>query len=231
MAGSVGRNRLATDLDTIADILLRRRTTIRSLAFAVGMCKSTVHNWVKRGILRSHSNAIKPTLNEANKRQRLMFCLDQVEASSVPSNPTFKSLKNVLHIDEKWFFMTKTSQKYYLTEDEEPYRTCQSKRFITKIMFLGVVGRPVFSDDGEVLWDGKVGIFPLVESVEAKRKSKIGRQVLWKPNQCAVLQKKCLKTCCCTRSYLPYKKSGHTFYPRKLLSNKIMIGHTFLGMI
>ncbi|VFQ97172.1 unnamed protein product, partial [Cuscuta campestris] len=39
-------------------------------------------------------------------------------------------------------------------------------------MFLGVVGRPIISDEGEVLWDGKVGIFPFVESVEAKRKSK-----------------------------------------------------------
>ncbi|VFQ75508.1 unnamed protein product [Cuscuta campestris] len=128
MAGNVGRKRAALDFESITLIPLRRRTTIRSLASSVGISKSTVHNWVKRSILRSHTNAIKPTLNDANRRQRLIFCLQQLEETSIPSNPTFKGFKNVLHIDEKWFFMTKTSQRYYLTPDEdELHRTCQSK--------------------------------------------------------------------------------------------------------
>ena len=33
----------------------------------------------------------------------------------------------------------------------------QSKRYITKVMFLPAVARPIFAADGSVLFDGKVG--------------------------------------------------------------------------
>ncbi|VFQ83711.1 unnamed protein product [Cuscuta campestris] len=69
--------------------------------------------------------------------------------------------------------MTKTSQRFYLLPEEvDPYRTCKSKRFITKVMFLCVVGKSLFDDNGVVLWDGKIGIFHFTETVEAKRRSK-----------------------------------------------------------
>ncbi|VFQ91330.1 unnamed protein product [Cuscuta campestris] len=150
-----GRKRVSIDIETIGNTPLAQRTTI------------------KRGLLRSHSNAIKPFLTDENMLNRLQFCFNQLEPTSIPCNPRFKTFHNVLHMDEKWFFMSKTSQKYYLTNDEmDPYRTCKSKRFITKVMFLCVVGRPFISENGEILWDGKIGIFPFVETVAAKRKSK-----------------------------------------------------------
>ncbi|VFR00938.1 unnamed protein product [Cuscuta campestris] len=124
-------------------------------------------------MLRSHSNAIKPYLSDANKISRLRFCLDQVDPYTMPMHPRFKTFENVLHIDEKWFFMSKTSQKFYLLPDElDPYRACKSKRFIAKVMFLCVVGRPLFGENQEVLWDGKIGIFSFTENLRAKRKSK-----------------------------------------------------------
>ncbi|VFQ96364.1 unnamed protein product [Cuscuta campestris] len=161
------------DLQVVADTPLRKRTNLRALAAAIGKPKSTVHEWVKRGMLRSHSNAIKPYLTEANKISRLRFCLDQIEPHTIPNSPAFKSFHNVLHIDEKWFFMSKTSQKFYLLpEEEDPYRACKSKRFIAKVMFLCVVGRPLFGENKELLRDGKVGIFHFTEKMQAKRKSK-----------------------------------------------------------
>ena len=52
--------------------------------------------------------------------------------------------------------MTKASDRYYLLPDEdEPYRACKSKRFITKVMFMCAVSRPVFSLDGQTKFDGK----------------------------------------------------------------------------
>ncbi|KAJ0034614.1 hypothetical protein Pint_26432 [Pistacia integerrima] len=52
-------------------------------------------------------------------------------------------MENIIHVDEKWFYMTKQSEKYYLLPDEdEPLRTCKSKTFITKVMFLAAVTRP-----------------------------------------------------------------------------------------
>ena len=84
-------------------------------------------------------------------------------------------MHNIVHIDEKWFFMTKTTDRYYLLPDEdEPYRACKSKRFITKVMFMCAVCRPVFGPDGQTKFDGKLGIFPFTEVVPAKRKSKNG---------------------------------------------------------
>ncbi|XP_058211657.1 uncharacterized protein LOC131323836 [Rhododendron vialii] len=38
----------------------------------------------------------------------------------------FKSMYNYVHIDEKWFYMTKEAERYYLLpEEEEPHRTCK----------------------------------------------------------------------------------------------------------
>ena len=72
-----------------------------------------------------------------------------------------------------WFYMTKTSDRYYLLPDEiESYRACKSKRFITNVMFMCVVCRPQIAGDGEVTFDGKIGIFPFTTMEPAKRKSK-----------------------------------------------------------
>ncbi|CAH9069359.1 unnamed protein product [Cuscuta europaea] len=167
-----GRKRIEFDLSQVSQIPLHKRTTIRSLAAATSISKSSVHRLVQSGNIRRHTNAIKPFLSDANKLQRLKFCLSQIE-KSVPQKPTFQTFQNVIHIDEKWFFMTKISQRLYMRlEDADPHRVCKSKRFITKVMSLGTVGRPLFSESGEVIWDGKIGMFPFVEQVTAKRRSK-----------------------------------------------------------
>ncbi|CAH9128742.1 unnamed protein product [Cuscuta epithymum] len=57
-------------------------------------------------------------------------------------------------------------------QEHDPHRVCKSKRFITKVMSLGAVGRPLFSENDDVLRDGKIGIFPFVEKVAATRKGK-----------------------------------------------------------
>ncbi|VFQ73407.1 unnamed protein product [Cuscuta campestris] len=126
IAGNSVRKRAVTDLKVVADTPLRKRTNLRALAAAIGKPKSTVHEWVKRGMLRSHSNAIKPYLTDANKITRLRFCLDHVDPYNMGSMPKFKTFNNVLHIDEEWFFMSKTSQRFYLLPDEaDPYRACK----------------------------------------------------------------------------------------------------------
>jgi hypothetical protein len=78
-------------------------------------------------------------------------------------------------IDEKWFFLTRKSERYYLLPDEdEPLRTCRSKNNIPKLMFLCVTARPRF-ENGVCTFDGKIGCFPLVTYERAKRSS-INRQ-------------------------------------------------------
>ena len=59
-------------------------------------------------------------------------------------------MQNIVHIDEKWFYMSKKKETYYLHPwEEEPLRTCQNKNFIEKVMFLAAMTRPRFDDEGK----------------------------------------------------------------------------------
>ena len=85
----------------------------------------------------------------------------------------FKGLFDVVFIDEKWFYLTRKSKRYYLLpdEDEPLLRTCRSKNSIPKIMFLTVTARPRFNSEGVCTFDGKIGCFRLVKFERAKRRS------------------------------------------------------------
>jgi hypothetical protein len=90
----------------------------------------------------------------------------------MPHDPRFNSMHNIVFIDEIWFYMTKKSTNYYLLPDEdEPHRTCKSKKFIGKVMFLAAVARPRFDDERNGTFSGKIGIFPFVTEQLAKRTS------------------------------------------------------------
>ena len=98
---------------------------------------ATLFRLLKSGSIRRHSNSIKPFLKEENKRSRLRFCISMLDESSIPHDAIFVGMYNIIHIDEKWFYMTKKSENYYLLPDEDdPMRTCKSKNFIGKVMFL-----------------------------------------------------------------------------------------------
>ena len=150
---------------------LSQRSTIRSLSAAINVPKSTLHRKFKQGQLRRHSNAIKPLLTDANKLQRTEFALSMLIPGTNP--PKFQEMLDCVHVDEKWFYLTKTKATYYLCPDEpEPLRTCKSKRFIEKVMFLAAVARPRFDHSRNKFFDGKVGIWPFVVREPAQRKSK-----------------------------------------------------------
>jgi hypothetical protein len=165
-----GRKRIEIDPNQIREVPLRKRRTIRSLAWALNTNPTSVFRLLKKGIIRRHSNSIKPFLKEENKRSRMEFCLSMLEG--IPHDPMFKSMHNIIHIDEKWFYLTKKSENYYLLPDEdEPHRTCKSKNFIAKVMFLVAQARPRFDAQGNEIFDGKIGIFPFVTKEPAKRTS------------------------------------------------------------
>ncbi|KAL7601440.1 hypothetical protein Lser_V15G26026 [Lactuca serriola] len=170
----VGRKRVQINLNQVSEIPLRRRSNIRSLAKSLNVSKSTLHRRIKEGVLRTHTNAIKPTLTHENRRAMLEYCLSKITLSSLFSPiPTFHDMFNVVHIDEKWFYMSKPSKRYYLVPGEdEPLRTCKSKKFITKIMFLAAVARPIYDSSGNEVFSGKIGIYPFTTLEPAKHSSK-----------------------------------------------------------
>ncbi|XP_057809424.1 uncharacterized protein LOC131023803 [Salvia miltiorrhiza] len=97
------RKRVEIDLQLISTLELSKRSTIRRLASGISCSKSTVGQWISKGLIRAHTSAIKPDLTTPNKLLRL---------------------------------------------------------------------RPLIAEDGTVLFDGKIGIFPFTEYVPAKRNSK-----------------------------------------------------------
>ncbi|XP_058725786.1 uncharacterized protein LOC131597088 [Vicia villosa] len=102
----------------------------------------------------------------------LRYCLSMLEESSIPYDPMFKSMNNIVHIDEKWFYMSQKTKNYYLLANEDdPYRTCKNKNYITKVMFLVAVAKPRFDDDGKETFSGKIGMWPLVYEEQARRSS------------------------------------------------------------
>ncbi|XP_057790781.1 uncharacterized protein LOC131007886 [Salvia miltiorrhiza] len=171
--GATRKKRIQVDIELIQSLDLQKRSTIRRLAVGINQSKSTVWRWVNKGLIRAHSSAIKPDLTAPNKLLRLRFSLEALEFDHIMSAVKFKTMDNTIHVDEKWFYITKASNRFYLTPGEgDPHRTCKSKAFIKKVMFVCAVCRPVFSDSGECLFDGKIGIFPLIEQLPAKRNSK-----------------------------------------------------------
>ena len=137
------------------------------------MSQTMVCRGKKNKVIKRHTNAIKPTLNENNKLHRLSFALSKCEYNEQNDQFKFKPITNVVHIDEKHFYLTRETQSYYLAPGEvEPHRECQSKRFIPKIMFMCAVTKPIFTTEGDVFFDGKIGIWPFITQEPAKRSSK-----------------------------------------------------------
>lgn len=164
-----GRKKKYDDIaDRIKLVPLRKRSNIRSVSKAISIPKSTVMRALQSGEIKRHSSSVKPLLTDVNRMDRLSFCLSFVDKVT----HAFEAMDNRIHIDEKWFYLTRENQTYYLATDEElPYRAVKSKRFITKVMFMAAVMRPVI-ENGVVVFDGKLGIWPFVTTEPAQRTSK-----------------------------------------------------------
>ena len=82
-------------------------------------------------------------------------------------------MDNIVHIDEKWFYLTRENNTYYLLPDEpQPMCTTKNKSCIAKVMFLTAVAKPRYGEGGEVTFDGKIGTWTFVVESPAKNKSR-----------------------------------------------------------
>ena len=82
---------------------------------------------------------------------------------------TLRDMMDVLHIDEKWFYLTKISKRCYLgVQESEPHRIMRSKRYFAKVMFLAAVACPRWNTTTNRQFDGKIGIWPFTMMENAK---------------------------------------------------------------
>ena len=85
---------------------------------------------------------------------------------TLPNEPKFIEMDNIIHMDEKFFNLTSKDMKYYmLPEEEDPHRTVHNKNSIGKVMILAAVGRPMYDDAGNCIFDGKIGVWAFVRKV------------------------------------------------------------------
>lgn len=124
------------ELQRVKDIPLAQRGSIRALATAVGIPKTTLYELLKEEG-NPVINAIKPSLTHKNKLERLRYCMEKVRP-----NGLFGDLFNVVHINMKWFTLPRDKK--------------------TKLMFMVAVARPQWDPQRNEYFDGKIGTWPFV---------------------------------------------------------------------
>ncbi|CAM0952969.1 unnamed protein product [Alopecurus aequalis] len=173
--GRCGRKRRELELDErVPQVPLNKRGTLRALARSLDIPFTTLQRRLEWGDLRRHTNSLKTHLSLENRLRRLIHCISMVDDTTIlQAKIWFKKMGNRMHMDEKWFNLTKRDRTYYLSREEPaPVRTIHNKNNIGKVMFLTIVARPRHDEQGNVTFDGKVGIWAFVTEDAAKYDSK-----------------------------------------------------------
>ena len=102
--------------------------------------------------------------------RRLRYALMQINKIDA-NHYFFHDGKGFLHLDEKFFFMTKPVESVKVLpgqDDMIEWPTTQHKEHIPKLMYLCCIGRP----DPETQFNGKGFLSPFAEMVSAQKTSK-----------------------------------------------------------
>ncbi|KAK9672628.1 hypothetical protein RND81_12G113300 [Saponaria officinalis] len=156
--GNKNKKRILPNIDHIKSLDYSLRDTIERVALNTGVLVGTVHSWVKTGLLKPHSSPLHPKLSDLNMEQRLLYSLKSLvvkqeheelfDLNNLPvTEIMFNEMSNTIHMDEK---------------------CCLSKRYITKVMFMCAVSRPIYDAEGELIFDGKIGMFPFTKQQPAQ---------------------------------------------------------------
>ena len=159
----------------VEDIDPEQRTCFCNLSQALGVSTTTAWKMTRvDNILQPHTAAVKPILSDDHKLFRLMYAANRIIWCDTAY--VYEPSYNEIHVDAKWFDIQPCCQRMYLTkkeiEDNKVKAKVQHKSHIMKVMFLTAVGRPRFNRDGECTFDGKIGMWPFVDKIPAKRNSK-----------------------------------------------------------
>jgi transcriptional regulator with XRE-family HTH domain len=156
-----------------------KRQTLRDMAAELGVGKSTLHRILRSETnadgdcyLQPHTNSLLPLLTDEHKVARVFYALSKLDQE----RGCFSSFLQDVHVDEKWFELTPHRVRFYVTNEEKennslPARKVVHKSHISKVMFLAATARPRYDDSGTCIFDGKIGIWPIVTRTPAVRNS------------------------------------------------------------
>ena len=168
-----GRKRIQINQAQVEALGMGERSCIRDLARNLGISKSACQRAIKRGEIRAHTNPLHPGLTEQHKHTRLEWIIKHLQGDTLEQKSTYLPMYDYVHLDEKWFYLSKKSHRVYLGQSEQgKYRATSSSKFIPKVMFTACVARPRFDSEGQCTFEGKIGVFPFTYTEPAKRASK-----------------------------------------------------------
>ena len=110
--------------DELPTINIEKRSSIISLAYQLNIPRITEHYAVSKGYIKCINNKVKPCLNTKQKINRVKFCISHLDLP----NQMFIPFNNLIHIDEKWFYMNQISRKVY----QSPHKRSQLGGVLTK---------------------------------------------------------------------------------------------------
>jgi hypothetical protein len=155
----------------IPDIPMHQRKSIRALSSALRIPPTTLFSMKHSDdpVIIAHTNALKPLLTPEHQFQRVCYAVLNFNRD----DDTYNGFYQTVHVDEKWFFLTEEQLRFYMVPGEEaPRRVCVNKNHIMKVMFLAAIARPRYDNEGICTFDGKIGMWPLIEQIPALRASR-----------------------------------------------------------
>ena len=87
-------------MEAIKAMPLSQRTTFQDLANALGVKKTMLYNCYREGYFRRHTNDLKFSLTDENKKARVRYCLSMLQALYLDNDPSFKPLYNLIYHKE-----------------------------------------------------------------------------------------------------------------------------------
>ncbi|OWY98043.1 LOW QUALITY PROTEIN: hypothetical protein PHMEG_00031292 [Phytophthora megakarya] len=145
--------------ELVLAVPLYQRQTQRAVSAASGILRTTLHRFLADGSLRRASSQVKPTLTPAHNTKCLQWALAYI---GIP----------LVHVDEERLHFYKETTTYYFTAAEQlSYSCCPNKKYIGKVMFVGSGGKTPLRISRNQHFDGKLGIWLIVEQKEAVRTS------------------------------------------------------------
>ncbi|CAM9391342.1 unnamed protein product, partial [Heterosigma akashiwo] len=158
----------------------KQRRRVVDVAEHLGVAPATVQSYIKKGMIKRSKTWVSPNLTTKHKLNRLRFIRSYINPRATMGGKYFYyDMCSTFHLDEKWFFICRTSEGYILTPDEKtPRQKVHHKKHISTVMFLCVVARPMLANGR--LTDGKVGCWPVGQLQQQKKVSKNAAAGTWK---------------------------------------------------
>lgn len=173
-SGKTGRKALWNPEDVkqaVKELPIHRRRSLRCISGSLRIPLTSLHRMKQNAddpVIVPHTNSLKPILTAEHQFQRVCYAVMHLNEH----DRKYDGFYQHVHVDEKWFFLTEQQMRMYLAPGEEaPLRVSQKKDHVVKVMFLAAVARPRYNENGECIFDGKIGMWPFVERVAARRTS------------------------------------------------------------